>query len=138
MQSGNALHIRVGTSMLCLLLLRHSHCMCTTYRSVPAIMHTRCVRSLLAIFPSQFRRKGSSLWKALLPNSSCRAVAPGVQHQESIPPGEQERAAGGQLGADCRREVMQRQSESWSQKGCASLGAGQYQGLVGGSKGRGL
>ena len=137
MQSGNALHILVGTFMLSLLLLWHSRCMCTTYRSVPSIMHARCVRSLLAVFPSQ-PRKGSSLWKALLPNSSCRAVAPGVQHQELIPPGEQERAAGGQLGAGCRREVMRRQSESWSQKGCASLDAGQYQGLVGGSKGSGL
>lgn len=33
---------------------------------------------------------------------------------------------------------MRRQSESWSQQGCASVGAGQYQGLVGGSEGSDL
>lgn len=54
-----------------------------------------------------------------------------MQHQELILPGEQERAAGGQLGAGCKREVM-------LGSGCASLDVGQYQGLASGSKGSGL
>lgn len=37
-----------------------------------------------------------------------------------------------------RSEVMRGQSESWSQQGCDSVGMGQYQGLVGGSKGSDL
>lgn len=138
LQSGNALHIRVVTFILSLLLLQHSHCTCTTHRRVLSIMHTRCVPSLLAMLASRLGRKGFSLWKALLPNPTCGAAAPGVRHQDLIPPGEQERAAGGQLGAGCRREVVRRQSESWRQKGCTSLDVGQYQGLVGGSKGSGL
>lgn len=110
-QGENALHMHVGTSMLSLLLLWHSHCMHTTYRSMLSIMHTRCVHSLLAIFPPQLRKKGSSLWQTLLPNSSCRAVAPGVQLWESIPEMSRSKLLEG------RREAMQRQSDSCSQKG---------------------
>lgn len=80
------------------------------------------VLSLLAIFPSQFRKKASSLWKALLPNSSCRAVVPGVQHQELIPPLVQERAAGSWIlkgGGVAAEGVLE--SERLHQFGCSAV-----------------
>lgn len=42
--------------------------------------------------------------------------------------------ASGKLGAVCKKEALQRHSESWSQRSCASWDEGQLQRLMGGSK----